>query len=68
MNKARTSSRYKGVSRHKQSGRWSADIKVMGRKTYLGLFETEEEAARAWQAAAALRASAGRSPRSGKQN
>jgi len=35
---------YRGVSLHKQTGRWQASIQVNKRKIYLGLFETREEA------------------------
>lgn len=39
------SSQYKGVSLHKHSGLWKAEI---GAKGYIGYFKTEEEAARAY--------------------
>lgn len=45
------SSRFKGVSLHKASGKWSAQIKVNRVKHYLGLFATEQEAAAAYDTA-----------------
>lgn len=45
-------SRYKGVSFEKRTGRWLARMKIAGKQTYLGSFVTEEEAARAYDAAA----------------
>ena len=33
-----------GVIYHKQTGKWQAEIKVKGKKMYLGLFDTIEEA------------------------
>jgi hypothetical protein len=44
------SSKYKGVC--KVRGRWIAYIRVMGKLTYLGTHEIEEEAARAYDRAA----------------
>jgi len=47
-------SRFKGVSWHKCVGKWRADIGVNGRHLSLGHFEEEEDAARAYDRAAAI--------------
>lgn len=50
--RAGTTSRFKGVSWYKAYGRWRAQIQVDGRNRALGYFDDEEEAARAYDAAA----------------
>lgn len=47
-----TSSRFKGVSWHKGSNKWCAQIKVDGKNLNLGLFHSEETAALAYNKAA----------------
>ena len=42
------SSRHKGVSWHRRARKWRADITVNGKLRYLGLFTSEEDAARAY--------------------
>lgn len=42
------SSRFKGVSFNKATGKWMAYIEVGGKSKYLGLFGDEEEAARTY--------------------
>jgi hypothetical protein len=47
-----SSSRHKGVTWHRQVRKWQAAIKVDGKHRYLGCYESEEDAARAYEAAA----------------
>ncbi|DBA93598.1 hypothetical protein WJX82_009691 [Trebouxia sp. C0006] len=53
VDKAR-SSRFRGVTKHRRSGRWEAHIwvKELGRQVYLGGYEHEEHAAEAYDVAA----------------
>lgn len=46
------SSKYKGVSYHKRNKKWGASIRCDGTIKFLGLFESEADAARAYNAAA----------------
>ena len=47
-----TYSTYRGVTWHKQRGRWQAGIKVNQKSLHLGLFDSETEAALAYDRAA----------------
>ena len=48
-----SSSGLKGVTFHKKAGKWCAQITAFGRRNYLGLFSTPEEAHAAYCEAAA---------------
>jgi hypothetical protein len=43
------SSKYKGVSWHKSSGKWAVAIRVKGKSKHLGTFDCELEAAHAYR-------------------
>jgi hypothetical protein len=45
---------YKGVYWHRAAGRYSAEITIGGRRTYLGLFDTTTDASAAYESAARL--------------
>ena len=42
------SAKHRGVTLHRQSGRWQAQAKHRDKNHYLGLYETQEEAAQAY--------------------
>lgn len=49
---ANNTSGFKGVTFDKAKGRWKAQIRLDGRRRYIGRYDTAEEAARAYDAAA----------------
>lgn len=44
-----TASKYPGVTKYKTTGKWTAQISIDKKKHYLGIFESEIEAANAYQ-------------------
>ena len=63
------SSQYRGVTKHKRSGRWEAHIwvKETGKQVYLGGYEKEEHAAEAYDVAA-MKCKGGKAGRKVKLN
>jgi len=50
--RANRSSQYKGVYLHKSRGKWMARIRKMYKETFLGYFDNEIDAAKAYDVAA----------------
>lgn len=47
--KKKTKSKYVGVNWHSQSKKWTANIYFNGKRIYIGIFPTQEEAGQAYQ-------------------
>lgn len=49
MNKRQTASEHRGVTFHRMANKWQSTLSYNGKKEHLGLFEKEEDAAKAYQ-------------------
>ena len=49
---SKTSSKFKGVSLYKSSQKWESEIRVNGKRIFLGCYENELDAAKAYNRAA----------------
>jgi hypothetical protein len=52
QHKVRGESKYKGVSYHKRHNKWYAQIRINGKRIYIGVFKDEIDAAKAYNEAA----------------